>query len=119
MGSSIVEAETIEVAPGIRAYKHKPYLVPVGKAVYELDLITGRIRRAEWQDVSKQPAAPKLWERVLIYCKLRKPAPKPVPIMQLVEYDDCVYIPIQMNPDAEAELKLAKRAFGRVFRMAR
>lgn len=113
------EQETKDEAPLIPAYRHKPYIVPDGKAVYELDLITGRVRRAEWQDVAKQPPEPKLWQRIFIRCGLMKPAPKPTPIMQLVEYDDCIYLPVQMSTDKAAELKLAQRTFDRALRMSR
>lgn len=111
-------SEEIEQEPLVKGYNHKPYLVPPGKTVYECCLINGRVRPAEWQDVQSYPPEPTRWQRLLIRARLRKKPVKLMPIMQLVEYDDCIYIPCPSIPDKREELKRARKEFERLGRMS-
>lgn len=105
-----------EDAPMIKAYsKDKPYIIQDGLNMFELDLITGRVRAAEWQDVfvklkTKTPFRIKV-KKLLALLHLGKPLPKQKPVKQLVEYDACLYIPAQT-------LKSAKTQFDRMMRMS-
>ena len=101
--------ETNESETGVKAYKHKPYIVPEGMSVFELCLITGKIRAAEWHDVQPKKRKVAFWKRFLIAVKMRKPLPKPKPVKQLVEYDDCIYVPAQ-------NMKVAKKQLDHIFR---
>jgi hypothetical protein len=97
--------------PLIKPYNHKPYIIPPGKEVFELCLINGKIRKAEWHDVRPPKVRLKALKKLLAAMRLRKPLPVPKPIRQLVEYEDCIYIPAE-------NMQVAKTLFDRALRMS-
>lgn len=96
--------------PLVKPYDHKPRIVPDGMEVFECCLINGKVRKAEWHEVKlKQTKVKRAYIGLLRW--LRN-APKPKPIQQLVENEDCIYLPAQ-------NITVAKAKFDRMLRMSK